>query len=112
MVHLHKVNVQHHPQEGDENSTGQNGSVLCEEEHDVSQQPHAAGVNHHLPDGDFRRAHRELAAEAGVLLAVQRDFFTTDVDVFLVLHCMCTKNDVKGEEMRACRKNTASPELT
>lgn len=108
VIHLHKVNVQHHAQEGDENSPGQNSRVLCEEEHRVSQQPHAAGVHHHLTDGDFRGAHSELAAEAGVLLAVQRDGFTTDVCVFFVLHCVRSKNDVKGQERRACRLQLAS----
>lgn len=35
VVNFHKVDVKHHPDQGDEYSTGQNSRVLCEEEHGV-----------------------------------------------------------------------------
>lgn len=86
MVHLHKVDVKHHPDEGDEDGAGQNSCVLCDEEHCVRHQPHGAGVHHHLADGHFGGADSELPAEAGVTLTVQRYSFTADVRERFVLH--------------------------
>lgn len=86
MVDLHKVDVKHHANQSDEYSTGQNGCVLCEEEHSVCQKPNTAGVHHHLPDGHFRDADNELLAEAGVILTAQRDGFATNVSKGFVFH--------------------------
>lgn len=86
MVHLHKVDVKHHADQGDEYSAGQNSSVLCEEEHGVCEKPHRAGVRHHFAYGHFGGADSELPAKAGVTLTVQRYGFATDVGEGFVLH--------------------------
>lgn len=86
VVDLHKVDVKHHANQGDEYSTGENGCVLCEEEHRVCKQPDTAGVHQHLTDGHFGDADSELPAEAGVTLTVQRDGFTTDISEGFLFH--------------------------
>lgn len=63
MVDLHKVNVKHHSNQGNDYGAGQYCSVVGEEEHGVGEQPHEAGVHHHLTDGHLRGAHCELCAE-------------------------------------------------
>lgn len=86
VVYLHKVDVKHHAGQGDEYSTWQNSCVLCEEEHSVRQQPHTAGVHHHLTHGHFGDAHSELPAEAGVTLTVQRYGFAINIRERLIFH--------------------------
>lgn len=96
MVHLDKVNVQHHSSQGDEYRTGQNSCVLCKEEDGVSDQPYAAGVHDDIPDGHFGGADRELLAEAGVILTVQGNTFTLYIREGFVLHRSRVRYDEKG----------------
>lgn len=63
VVYLHKVNVKHHSNQGNDYGAGQYCSVIGEEEHGVGKNPHEAGAHHHLTDGDFRGANSELRAE-------------------------------------------------
>lgn len=70
VVHLHKVDVKHHTDEGEEYSAGENRCVLREEEHSISQQPHGASVHHHLTDGHLGGTNSELPAKAGVSPAI------------------------------------------
>lgn len=86
MVYLHKVDVKHHSHQGDENSTRQNSCVLREEKHRVGDEPHRAGVHHHLTDGHFRRANSELSAKTGVILTGQRYGFAIDVSEGFIFH--------------------------
>lgn len=86
VVHLYKVDVKHHANQGDEDSTGQDSCVLCEEEHDVRQQPNTAGVRHHFADRHFGGADSELPAKAGVTLTVQGYGFAVDVSEGFVFH--------------------------
>lgn len=86
VVNLHKVDVKHHADQGDEDGAGQDGCVLGEEEHGVSQQPHAAGVHHHFADGHFGGADGELPAQTGVTLTVQSYAFAVNVGESFFLH--------------------------
>lgn len=86
VVHLHKVDVKHHANQGDEYSTRQNSCVLCEEEHDVCQEPNTAGVHHHFADRHFRGADSELSAKAGVTLTVQRYGFAINISEGFIFH--------------------------
>lgn len=86
VVYLHKVDVKHHANQGDEYGTGQNSCVLCEEEHGVCQKPNRAGEHQHLTDGHFGDADSELPAQAGVTLTVQRNGFAINISEGFVLH--------------------------
>lgn len=117
VVHLHKVDVKHHADQGDENGTGQDSGVLREEEHCVRYEPHAAGVHHHLADGHFGGADDELPAEAGVALTVQRYGFPINVREGVVSHDARDQRTGRVKKTRERRvtsseKTRVSTELT
>lgn len=53
MIHLHKVDVKHHPHQRNEDRHGENGRVLSEEKQSVCNEPHGAGGAHHFPKRHF-----------------------------------------------------------
>lgn len=61
-------------------------SYLCEQEHDVRQEPNRAGVHHHFPDWHFGWAYSELSAKPGVALTVQRYGFAINVSKGFIFH--------------------------
>lgn len=91
MVYLHKMNMDHHSNQCDDDGTGKNRSVLCEEENNVGKQPHGAGVHHNSTYRHFSRTDCEFSAKARVTLTFQGYGFAVNVGKNLIFHSECKK---------------------